>query len=168
VVVDEDLLDRLEQLESARFEGQVYRITFGTTPPERANTRGARWNPPDLAALYASLESATVVAEAEHLMSLQPVRPRAARTLHTLRVSLPRVLDLRSRELLEEVGVSREAISSDDFWACRRVGEAVSHLGCDGILVPSARSEGSNLVIYPTNGSDSDIEVVESEILPDG
>lgn len=165
MVVDEDLLDRLEQLEPKRFEGQVYRVTFGSTPAERANTRGARWNPPDVAALYTSLESATVLAEAEHLMSMQPVQPRTRRTLHALNVNLAKVLDLRSHELLAEIGISEEAIRSLDFLACRRIGEAACRLGFNGILVPSARSEGSNLVIYPTNGSDSDIEVLESEPL---
>jgi len=168
LVVDEDLLARLEQLEPQRYEGPVFRITFGSTPPERANTRGARWNPPDVAALYTSIDRETVLAEGEHLVASQPVRTTAPRRIHTIAVSLNRVLDLRSPELLANLGVTAEDLQSSDFWACRRVGEAANHLGCDGILVPSARGQGDNLVILTSNGSDTDLEVLHTESLGSG
>jgi RES domain-containing protein len=167
VVVDEDLLERLERLSTKPFEGEVYRQTFGSTPPERANTRGARWNPPDVAALYTSLDRDTVIAEGEHILSSQPVRPRVRQEMHRIRIRLQKVLDLRSPVLLAGLGVDGETLRSDDHWACRKVGEAVSHLGYDAILVPSARSAGANLVIYATNARDGDFEVIESELIED-
>jgi RES domain-containing protein len=166
VVVDEDLLDRLEQLELEPFVGRVFRVTFGSTPPEKANTRGARWNPPDVAAIYTSLDRETVIAESEQILASQPIRPQAVRKIHSISVSLRKVLDLRSRELLASFGVDDEALHSSDFWACRRVGEAAIHLGCDGILVPSARSTGSNLVVYPANDEGSEFDVITEAFEP--
>lgn len=48
----------------------VYRHMLADIPPDRANTRGARWNPPDIAAIYTSFERETALAEAEYYLSL--------------------------------------------------------------------------------------------------
>ena len=39
-----------------------------------ANTRGARWNPPGLAAIYTSEERDTAIAEGQHAIDMQPLR----------------------------------------------------------------------------------------------
>jgi len=48
--------------------------------------------------------------------------------------------------------------------ACQMIGGAVEWLGHDGLLVPSARSEGTNLVIFPNKQTpDYRFEILESE-----
>jgi RES domain len=43
------------------------------------------------------------------------------------------------------------ALGADDMLACRAIGGAVASLACDGLLVPSARTEATNLVIFAAN-----------------
>lgn len=169
MVVDEGVLARLERLTSAPFASEVFRHTLGATPPEKENNRGARWNPPGIHAIYTSLERPTAIAEGEHLLSLQVPRPRVRRVVHRIRVSLSRVFDLRSARILENVGVTADELRSDDHWGCRRVGEAANHLSADGLLVPSARSEGTNLVVLPrSNPGTFQFEVLESVVIDEG
>jgi RES domain-containing protein len=41
-------------------------------PPDRENIQGARWNPPDVAAIYACFEPAVCIAEVEYNLARQP------------------------------------------------------------------------------------------------
>lgn len=115
-----------------------------------------------------SCERETALAEAEHQISLQPVRPSVQRTLYTIRVSLESVVDLRDPSLLRRFGVAEELVESPDLTACQELGGAVQWLGHDGLLVPSARRAGGvNLVIYRQNLATSVFEVVDKEGIPD-
>lgn len=124
---------------------------FGKYPPEAENTRGARWNPPGVAAIYTSLAREGALAEAEHQIAIQPVRPRARRTLYTIEITLTQVLDLTDTDLLQELGVGEAELAADDMVVCRDLGGAAHWIGRDGLLIPSARSASTNLVIFPAN-----------------
>jgi RES domain-containing protein len=130
---------------------------------------GARWNEPNFAAIYTSCERETALAEAEYYISLQPVRPRAKRTLFTIHVSLSKVIDLTSAGLLAQLGITDDILASIDHAPCRTIGGAVNWLGHAGLLVPSARRRGgTNLVIYQQDLSTDSFEVTaEEEIAPD-
>jgi RES domain-containing protein len=79
------------------------------------------------------------------------------------------VLDLTDPVLLEGLGVDRAALSRVDFTACQRVGGAAAFLGHDGILVPSGRHPGINLVVFISNQrSDAEIRVGDSEVIDPG
>lgn len=159
MVHDPRLLDALESFEAGPWEGIAFRHVLGSYAPDRANVRGARWNPPEVAALYMSLDEATAKAEGDRLLAVQPVAPRVARTIYELGVNLESVLDLTLPGRLEAVGMTGEDLENDSFEACQRIGAAVAWAGHDGLLVPSVRHEGgSNLVAYTAN------EVPESEI----
>jgi hypothetical protein len=46
----------------------------------------------------------------------------------------------------------------------QKIGAAVQFLGCDGLIVPSARWDCENLVVFNDNHSlDDDLRVIESE-----
>jgi len=153
VVEPSPVVDRLRVVSSQPWAGTAFRHMFAAYRPERENTYGARWNPRGVAAVYASLTAAGALAEAEHRISLQPVRPRARRTLYELRVALVSVLDLTDPSLLQELGVGPRDLRSDDLAACQAVGSAANAGGHDGILVPSARSDAINLVILTANAA---------------
>jgi RES domain-containing protein len=166
---DPDLLEALADLESSTWSGRVWRHTFADNPPDKANGRGARWNPPGTDALYVSLDRETALAEAEHQIALQPIRPRAKRTLYQLDLELSNVLDLTDPEVLEGLGVDLAALSRVDFTACQRVGGAAAFLRHDGIRVPSGRHPGINLVVFISNQeSDAELHVRESEVIDPG
>ena len=167
MLFDQDLLDALERLEAQSWEGEALRFVLGDTDPFQPNTRGARWNPPDTAALYTSLERTTVLAELDHVRYLQtPVLRRELFALHMIRTRVTKMLDLTDRALLGALGVGEAELSSDDQTECRRVGGAAAWLGHDGILVPSARADGMNLVVFvDTQHPDLPLELVSSERL---
>ena len=159
-----EVLDRLQAVEPKTWDGTAFRHMWAEYPPDRENTRGARWNPPDVPAIYVSLGRDGALAEAEHQIAMQPVRPRARRTVYELRVTLDAMLDLTDDGALEDLGIGHDELTAFDMLACQQVGGAASWLEADGILVPSARAEANNLVIFANNvSSDAVFEVISKE-----
>jgi RES domain-containing protein len=142
------LLEQLGALPANAWSGRVYRWTFEGTPPERPNSRGARWNPPGIEALYTALTRAGVLAESDYLIGAQAIPPDRKRQVHTFDLSLKSVLDISDPVVLNRVGVDRVSLASPDQSNCQRVGGAVERLGHDGLIVPSARYSANNLVIF--------------------
>src|SRR5436305_11063320 len=116
-----ELLDLLQAARTSAWSGEVYRHMFGTYPPTRPNVGGARWNPPGLEAIYASRERETALAEAEYYIQLQPARPKAARTLYTLRVIVPSLVDLTAPELLAQAGITNAILLASDFGPSQQI-----------------------------------------------
>lgn len=146
----------LESLEAGPWEGTVYRVMLGEAPPERENTLGARWNPPEVAAIYTSLQAAAAIAEVEYNLARQPrpVRPDLKKTIYELEIRLSAVVNLSpALRDLEALGVGRSQLFADDLRATQEVGRSVTWFGYDGLFVPSARAEGDNLVIYPSRAN---------------
>jgi RES domain-containing protein len=97
---------------------------------------------------------------------MQPLRPRAKRTLYTIRVSLKNVIDLTDSALLAQLSITESVLSAADHAPCRTVASAVNWLGHDGMFVPSARRrDGTNLVIYHQDLATSDFEVIDEEVI---
>jgi RES domain-containing protein len=152
VVHDPALLDALEHLETKRWRSRVFRHMLGSAPPERANRGGARWNPPEVAALYTSTTAETAKAEGDHLIASQSVPPRASRTIYELEVVIANLLDLTNDADLAAVGIDEDDLDAIPWESCQRIGGAVAWLEHDGLLVPSIRdSGGTNLVIFTSN-----------------
>lgn len=167
---DPDLLDLLESSPSTAFEGSVWRVVFESQPVLRANIRGGRWNPRDSSALYTSLSPDCARAEFEHILTLQPVRPTASASLHTLEVKLGNVLDLTAAARLGLLGIDLDTLddSLEGQAPFQRIGGGVAFLGFEGLLVPSLRHAGGvNLVIYEANVQFSGEALVKSiEVRP--
>jgi RES domain-containing protein len=142
---------------------------FADYLPERENTLGARWNPPEVPAIYTSLARETVIAEAEYQISMEPRRPLVRRTIYRIEVSLQSVLDLSAAETLADLGLDQAELAAIDHTACQRIGGAVEWLEHDGLLVPSARAaDGVNLAIYPNRqGPEYKFRVLDSEVIYD-
>lgn len=145
---DPTLLDAIESLGAEALDDvTVWRHMFNDHPPELANTRGARWNPPGLAAIYTSEERGTAIAEGQHAIDMQPLRPTARRYVYELRISAGKVLRIRASDL-PTLGLDDAALTSPDFAACQRVASHAAFLDYDALIVPSARADGSNVVIF--------------------
>jgi RES domain-containing protein len=164
---DRDLLQALARISPSRWQGTVFRHMFANFPPERENTLGARWNPPEVPAIYTSLSRDGVLAEVEYQLSLEPLRPPARRTLYEIGVTLSSVLDISSPHVLSTLGLSHSDLAMTDHAKCQMIGGAVEYLEHDGLLVPSARvSKATNLVIYPNKQTeDYEFRVTAQEIL---
>jgi RES domain-containing protein len=163
---DERLLELLAEFETNEWAGQVWRYTFAAYPPDKTNLRGARWNPAGVEALYVSLSRETALAEAEHQLDIQPLRPTATRTIHRLKVRVYRMLDLTETGMLARLGASPDDLAGDDLRVCQSIGGTAAYLEVDGLLVPSARADGSNLVILFVDTEPSpSIEIIDSELI---
>lgn len=165
MVYPPEWLDRLQSAPEISWDGLVFRHMFGDIPPAKTNVAGARWNPPNVEAIYTSCEPETALAEAEYYLSLQPLRPKAKRVLYTIRLTLQSVLDLRDPGRVAHLGISSAALAGADVTECRRLGGAVAWLRYEGLLIPSARRDGgTNLVIYRQDLSGT-FAIVESRVV---
>ena len=166
MVFDRETIQALEQFTPAPWKGIVFRHMFAAFPPERENRSGARWNPPQTPAIYTSLVRETAISEADYYIGLQPIRPSARRIVYRIEVTLHSVLDLSDSQTLAKLGLNQDSLASIHHSDCRMIGGAVEWLGHDGLLVPSARAEGMNLVIFPNRKTpDYRFEVLDSEEL---
>lgn len=161
---DPRLAERLARLEEIRFDGTVWKHTLPGQSPTAANTKGARWNPAGVPAIYLSVERDTALAEGAHLVDLQPQPLKGIRHLHEAEVNLGRVLDLRERKVLQALGLSEADIRSPNHSACQKVGGTAEWLGIEGLIVPSARIDGANLVVFERRaGPDFSVRILTSE-----
>jgi RES domain-containing protein len=150
VIYSNTLLEAVSKLSASPWDGVVFRHTFGSISPRKENQLGARWNPAEVPAIYCSLERETAIAEVDFHISLQPFKPTTERRVHRVEVRVPAVVDLTNWEILERLGISRSSYATVEPPRCKEVGGAIAFLGHSGILVPSARHDGLNLVVYPT------------------
>ena len=160
---DPSLLDAIEQ-SVVEWSGMAYRQVFAGTDVLRANIRGSRWNPPDVEAVYCSLQSRTAAAEVDYLIARQPVPIPTPRVTHRLSVTLARVADLRNLAALASCDITSEMVTGEDLSTPQLVGGAADWLQCAGILIPSARDAGDNLVVFVNNMRPADaIDPVSQE-----
>lgn len=165
---DPQLLDQLEALPSAPWNGTAWRHMFNDYPPERVNTGGARWNPRGVGAIYTALDAETALAEGQHAVDVQRRRLFAKRVLYEVEIQAEDVVDLTGEGLLNTLGLTIEQLASDDFTACQQVGGALAWLGRGGLVVPSARNDGSNLVILVTAEHEPEVIVISDKVVEVG
>jgi RES domain-containing protein len=164
VLLDPAHVQLIEERGYQSFNETVWRATIRGQSAVRPNIRGARWNPPEVSALYTSLDEATVRAEWAHVLGIQPIPPDRDSVLTLLAVSIERVVDLRDHALLREIGVDVGDFRDDmpSWRGSQAVGEAVEWLPLGGMLVPSARHVGgTNLVIFMRNIEADDRQSLE-------
>lgn len=145
---DPNMLDALEASAVAQVAGTVWRQILDPTSVMRPNQRGGRWNRPGTEALYCSLTPATATAEIDHLVSSQPVPITRQRRTFGIAVRLSRVIDLRPAPWAERFTYPYDPPDVDH---CQAIGAAVAWLECSGLIVPSQRHGGDNLVIFVAN-----------------
>jgi len=146
---NEKILETLANITARPWEGEVFRHMFADISPDHENTQGARWNPPQVPAIYASLARSVVIAESDYQIAMQPRRPPAKRTVYRIAVRLRSVLDISEPKILTALGLNADALSAMDMRICQAIGSSAERLEHDGLIVPSARAKGLNLVIYP-------------------
>jgi RES domain-containing protein len=164
MIHDPALLERLGAFDAEPFDGEVFRATRISLDPLAVSTSGGRWAPRgQIPVLYTSLVREGALAEISyHWSQLTPVPSKPA-MLHRLGVSTERSLRLLRADL-EELDVDMTLYASVNYHRTQEIGAAVAFLGCDGLIVPSARWSCDNLVVFGENHSlASRLEVVSSE-----
>ena len=171
--LDEDLVQRVDDLGSTAWSGTTYRYTTPKRDPlsgTGARLFGGRWNPRGaFAAIYLARSVAACLAELERSAELTsiPVSDalRAGRTLHTLQVRDVAVLDLTSEDNQSAIGLGVDDIADDDWTACQAVGQAADFLGYQGVLAPSATGTGLVLAAFEARLAHGQLEVTSSQPL---
>jgi RES domain-containing protein len=149
-VHDRAILDALEALETETIEKTVWRVCRKGRDPLRGAVANGRWNAVgEFEVLYTSLEREGALAEVGFRLSLEPVWPSKIRhQIHSLNIKLSRALRFADLAQLERLGVNTSKFESFEYTATQAIAAAAHFLEFDGLIVPSARFDGSNLVVF--------------------
>ncbi len=147
---DVDLLDALEALNPEPFEGDVWRVLREGREPLQGYPTGARWDPPGgFDVLYTSLDPHGARAEVFFHLNRAPVFPsQTVYLLHRIGVRTRKTLRLADKNALAALKVDAARFSELDYRRTQAIGDAAYFLGFDGLLVPSARWECQNLILF--------------------
>ncbi|MCH7931162.1 MAG: RES family NAD+ phosphorylase [Proteobacteria bacterium] len=147
---DVDLLDALDALDPAPFDGDAWRVVREGRDPLQGYPAGARWDPPGgFDVLYTTLDPDGARAEIFFHLMRAPVFPsRTVYLSHTIRVQTRRTLRLADMNALAALKVDTARYSELDYTRTQAIADAAHFLGFDGLLVPSARWECRNLIIF--------------------
>lgn len=147
---DRAILDALDAMSGAPFEGEAWRITIAGRDAARGSSAGGRWSPNGgFEVLYTSLEKDGALAEIGYRLSLEPVWPsRIRHELHRLKVRTRRTLKIASLEILASLGVDVSRYRDFDYSQTQAIAAAAHFLEFDGLMVPSARAPCRNLVLF--------------------
>ena len=171
---DNRLLDALEALPVEPFKGTVWRVVKEGRDPCRCSSAGNRWDNGEFEVLYTSRTREGAIAEMYfHLNRGQPVFPSKLRySLFEIKVMLNGVYDLSDRAVLQSMGMDMGrfgqlsyADKQVEYPGCQQIGDAAHFLGssesgdASGIIVPNARYDCSNLVIFCDHTNPGDFGV---------
>ena len=168
---DNALLDAIERLPQKPYSGTVWRsVGMGRTPTDCWRS-GGRWDDRTFDVLYTSETSEGAIKERRfHLFMGQPIPPsRLNYELYELTVQLERVIDISTLTALEAIGMSTgdygRASYTDkeqEYPPSHAIAEACFFLGADGILVPSARHDSFNLVVFCEQDTSIVLEIAKN------
>ena len=174
---DLGLIDALETLPATPFNGRVWRVVRAGRDPCICSAAGNRWDDGTFDVLYTVTVREGAIAEMYfHLKRGQPVFPSKLRyTLHELQVSIDGLLDLSDIKDLAKLGLdiarfgqlsyqdrkgeypnSQEIAEVENFIGSPEPGDAA------GMLVPNARWDCSNLVVFCGHAGPGAIEEIEN------
>src|SRR5258707_12865398 len=149
-VHDRSILDALEKLAPEPFDSDVWRVARKGRDPLRGSSANGRWGSPgEMEVLYTSEQGDGALAEVGFRLSLEPVWPSLIQhQIHILVVRAERTLRLVDMSELENLGVDISRYETFEYGATQAIAAAAHFLEFDGLLVPSPRFAGSNLVLF--------------------
>ena len=158
------LLEELEGYAQKSYAGKTYRVVWASkSPVQGSNSKRGRWNSPEaqFEVLNTCLEPDGADAEFEAFWSLFEQRPDRKALNWSLEIQLKRVVELNLDDL-EKLGVPQADYQGRDYSRTQEIADALNYLGCDGLIVPSARHDCNNLIVF-TQNLDADCIIDEDE-----
>lgn len=122
-----------------------------SSPGAGARSHGGRWNPAQsFPTLYLAEDDGVAFAELQRLAKKNGISPSdmLPRDLLSYEVDLEDVIDLRSEEAQETVGLGRIGDELAPVTLCQEIGAVANHLGREGVLAPSATGSGLTLAVF--------------------
>ena len=166
-----ELIDALDAKPRLRFENNVWRVVRGNRDPLLGSRAGGRWDDGTFDVLYSSLERDGAIAEMQfHLLKGLPVIPsRVEYFVHEIEVNLTSVIDLSNLSVLEDLGLEIDkfgrlsyADRTEEYPTTQQIAEVAHFLEFDGALVPNARWDCSNLVIFVDMTDPKNLSIADS------
>lgn len=154
---DNKLIDALEAIEPVSFEGDVWRLVREGRDPLQCSASGGRWDDGTFDVLYTSASRSGALEEMRiHLMRGQPVMPsKVSYRMFEIDLALARALQFLDLEALSDVGLNAATFGrlsyeqkNDEYLRTQEIGEVAHFLDFDGLIVPSARSDAKNIVVF--------------------
>lgn len=166
-VHDRAILDALEAREPVPFDGTVWRITAAGRDPRRGSAANGRWTPGGTVdVLHTSLERDGALAEIGYRLSLEPVWPsRIQHEIHRMNARSERVLHFADIASLAALGIDTSRYETFDYSATQALAAAAHFLEHDGLLVPSARHNSANLVLFMDRDAPGCLEISSTELV---
>lgn len=165
-VHDRAVLDALEAIDPISFDAEVWRIVRKGREPLRGSSAHGRWSAPgEFEVLYTSTARDGALAEVGYRLSLEPIWPsQLQHEVHKIRVKASRVLKLLRMEDLAVLGIDAARFNTFDYSSTQAIAAAAHFLQFEGILVPSARCQHPNLILFVDRVvRDGDMELLSSE-----
>lgn len=144
----------------------VFQVCQDEEDPVSAATTGGRWSSDHgPRVLYTSLERDGALAEAAYHWSRNTPRPAASALVHRHKVTSRAMLRL-DWDALASLGVSKASYGEPRYGRTQMIGTAAGRLGFEGLIVPSARWDCDNLVLFAENGLlDDRVQSVDVEAI---
>lgn len=151
-----------------RYNGRVWRVVHEKRSPLDPSRAGGRWDLGLTDVLYTSLTTEGAIAEVEYYLGLQPVFPSKMRHhSHEIELSLSNVIRIETVAELVTLGVDRDRYRERLYERTGEIGDAAAFLGCDGLIVPSARADSLNLVVFVEGVEPQNIRLIGDAVRVD-
>lgn len=173
---DSRLLDAVEALPCQPWTGTAWRVAREGRDPIQCSAVGGRWDDRTFEVLYTSTHPDGARAEMYfHLSRGQPVFPSQVRyTLHELTISLELCVKIEVLDALSALGLKTSVFGQLsyserqlEYPRTQEIAEAAHFHDRDGLLVPSARSQHPNLVVFCGQAGPSAVDAVKDHGLVD-
>jgi RES domain-containing protein len=173
---DNALIDALEKIPPSSFSGSVWRVVRDGRDVLASTAAGGRWDDGTFNVLYTSQTADGAAAELYfHLSRGQPVIPSRVRyRLFELRTEIEKALHLLDVDAIAQLGVdtSRYGLLShadrqQEYPRTQEIAETALFVGFDGLVVPSARWQCSNVILFADRIGPDQVEVVKDHNLVD-
>lgn len=167
MIRDLQLRDSIAELPAVEWSGFVYRACWEGRDVLQGSSGGGRWCPRNsFEVLYTSLDKNGAIAEVDAWLSEMTPRPDRPISVHKIDVQTKKTTTIADLDVLAHLGVDVTRYTERFYGRTQQIGDAVHFLENDGMLVPSARWECLNLVLFGGNHfGDQTLRSVESEIV---
>jgi RES domain-containing protein len=154
---DPALIDAIEAHTPVAYQGTVWRVVREGRSPIACARSGGRWDDGTFDVLYTAAERDGAVAEMFfHLGRGQPVFPSQVRyELHEVSAAMEKALKLVDLAALEKLGMETSrygqlsyADRTQEYPQSQDIAETAHFLDFDGLIVPNARWDCSNVILF--------------------
>ena len=163
--LDDRLLDSIGGIEGQPFDGTMWRVVRTGRDVLDGSRGSGRWNTAEMSVLYGAADRDGAIAEINfHLSRGQSVFPsRMRHDLFELSIRAQQTLVLADMNQLKQLGVDDSRYRELLYTRTQEIGAAAAFLGFDGLIVPSARWNCQNIILFLDVINLEEIETISVE-----